>query len=127
MFISISVLRAYWYSGVPSSSTVSCSKNTFDSSRASFGATLDGSAISGTSTLCSAVCTVVVMMRPSRSVGLVQAGPSTDTLANTPVAEPYAYIFRIPRFPLGSVRLSARREPLSGRHRRQLRCSAMPN
>ncbi|GGS11846.1 hypothetical protein GCM10010269_58870 [Streptomyces humidus] len=85
MFISISVLRAYWYSGVPSSSTVSWSKNTFDNSRASFGATLDGSAISGTSTVRPAACAVVVnMMCPSLSISVSLAGPCSGKDAATP-------------------------------------------
>src|SRR5690606_30811276 len=62
MFISISVLRAYWYSGVPSSSTASWSKNSLDSSRASLGATFDGSVISGISVERPAVVRTVVCM-----------------------------------------------------------------
>src|SRR5690606_30135871 len=47
MFISMRVLRAYWYSWVPSSSSVRRRKNCRDSSRASRGATARGSATPG--------------------------------------------------------------------------------
>ncbi|CAM5637828.1 hypothetical protein SFUMM280S_04122 [Streptomyces fumanus] len=72
MFISISVLRAYWYSGVPSSSTASWSKKSRDSSRASLGATFEGSATVGSRTASSwtSVFRVVaaVMMCPPEFV-----------------------------------------------------------
>ncbi|CAM5690887.1 hypothetical protein SGLAM104S_05522 [Streptomyces glaucescens] len=74
MFISISVLRAYWYSGVPSSSVASWPKNSFDSSRASAGATFDGSVISGMAVVHSAACTVVVMAFPPIWCALAMAG-----------------------------------------------------
>ncbi len=48
-FISIRVLRAYWYSCVPSSKTWRRSKKTFDRARASLGATFPASSTQGSS------------------------------------------------------------------------------
>ncbi len=59
----MSVLRAYWYSGVPSSSTASRSRNCPVSSRASCGVSFWGSVIWGSTSPVSVPESVVVPMR----------------------------------------------------------------
>ncbi len=83
-FISIRVLRAYWYSWVPSSRTWSLSKKIFDMARASWGATLPASSIHGSAAVSATVpaswCRVAAA--PIASVvrtDVVMVSPSLDS------------------------------------------------
>lgn len=106
MVISMRVLRAYWYSAVPSSSTASRSRNSADSSRASWGRACAGSRP-----------VAVPDRRPPSSqceLSLSQVIPALPLPAGWPAPQlPYASPF-IPRESVGAPGNSAAAESALG-------------